>query len=212
MTRQEALAAGAGHYAGKRCRRHPELNGLRRTKGGNCPACVTTNKLRWQLDHPDEHRKRMRVRKRLARAADPDRYRERRRSRRNNPEFRERQRQRKSEPRYLAQRRERYLTDKGQRKARAAKRRATKVQAVPVGADVRAIDCAYAKLAARAQRLGLTVDHIVPLQPCRVCKRRGAHAPGNWQLLTQSMNSRKGNRCQRCARRDMLSRALPGEL
>lgn len=212
MTRQEAIAAGATRYTGKRCTRHPELQGARRTKGGHCPSCVTNNKLRWQDTHPEEHRKRRRIRKRLARAADPERYRARSRARRNNPEFRERQRIRKSNPRYLEQRRKRYLTDDGQRKARAAERRSMKAKAIPSDADARAIDRAYAQLKGRAQRLGLTVDHIVPLRPCRVCKRQGEHHPLNWQLLTKTMNSRKGNRCQRCARRDMLSRALPEEL
>ncbi len=44
---------------------------------------------------------------------------------------------------------------------------------------------------ARAQQLGLTVDHVVPLQGLKVS---GLHCLANLQLLTQSENSAKGNR------------------
>jgi hypothetical protein len=61
-----------------------------------------------------------------------------------------------------------------------------------------AIDRAFAALSQKAKRLGMVIDHVVPMTGCRVCGERGAHEPGNWQLLTASENSAKGNRCRAC--------------
>jgi hypothetical protein len=40
MTRKEAIAVGAMFYTGKVCKHHPEENGRRRLKSGNCHACI----------------------------------------------------------------------------------------------------------------------------------------------------------------------------
>jgi hypothetical protein len=40
MTRKEAIERGSMFYTGKVCNRHPELNGERRLKSGNCHLCV----------------------------------------------------------------------------------------------------------------------------------------------------------------------------
>lgn len=80
--------------------------------------------------------------------------------------------------------------------ARNATRRARKRSAT-VDEDAQR---AWARLRRRAKRLGLVVDHIVPLAPCRVCGTQGAHASHNFQLLTPTENTRKGNRCMDCFR------------
>ena len=51
---------------------------------------------------------------------------------------------------------------------------------------------------AEAKRQGLSVDHIIPLRPCRGCGRKGTHEPSNLQLLSRPDNSSKGQRCQEC--------------
>jgi hypothetical protein len=112
---------------------------------------------------------------------------------------------------YLARRREQYETDGGRRKARIAKRRAVKLAAIPAGAEVTEIDRAWAKLSRKAKALGLTIDHVTPLRPCRVCHAKGEHHPRNWQLLTARDNTSKGNRCLRCWKRVVLSLALPSD-
>lgn len=64
--------------------------------------------------------------------------------------------------------------------------------------DVLAIRRAYQALKAKARRLGLTVDHIIPIAGCRVCGAKGMHEPSNFQMLTGEENAAKGNRCPSC--------------
>ena len=71
--------------------------------------------------------------------------------------------------------------------ARESKRRADKVRATPVWADLQKIAAFYAE----AKRLSLTVDHIVPLNSDLVC---GLHVEHNLQLLTKPENCSKNNR------------------
>lgn len=79
--------------------------------------------------------------------------------------------------------------------ARNASRRARLKAATGDGEKIR---LRFARLTRRARRLRMTVDHIVPLAGCRVCGAKGDHEPSNWQLLTSSDNSRKGDRCHEC--------------
>jgi len=71
-----------------------------------------------------------------------------------------------------------------------------KLQSIPpwlTDEDRAAMDVMYDM----AQALGLTVDHILPLKPCK-CGRFGFHEPENLQLLTKAENSSKHNRCMPC--------------
>lgn len=75
----------------------------------------------------------------------------------------------------------------GKSAAFAAKVRATAMGAMPAWADLKAIESKYAE----AARLGLEVDHVVPLKGKQVC---GLHVEGNLVLLTKLENQKKGNR------------------
>lgn len=100
--------------------------------------------------------------------------------------------QRRKVKKWRAANREQYLAGA---KARTQRARA-RLKAATVG-DVTRL---FRALKRRAKRLGLTVDHIIPLAGCRVCGSRGSHEPGNWQMITGNENSSKGNRCNVCWR------------
>lgn len=74
----------------------------------------------------------------------------------------------------------------GKVNADTARRRASKLKATPQWADKSIIKNIYIQ----ASILGLTVDHIVPLQGEIVC---GLHCEDNMQLLSLSENSSKCN-------------------
>jgi hypothetical protein len=75
----------------------------------------------------------------------------------------------------------------GKATAFAAKARATSMGAMPAWADPKAIEAVYVE----AARLGLEVDHVIPLKGKQVC---GLHIEGNLVLLTKLENLKKGNR------------------
>lgn len=72
-------------------------------------------------------------------------------------------------------------------------RRAAKLQATPVWADLEAMKLFYAESIKLSEKTGIThhVDHIVPLQNELVC---GLHNQFNLQILTATENISKGNR------------------
>jgi hypothetical protein len=78
---------------------------------------------------------------------------------------------------------------------------------------------AWRKLRREAKALGMSIDHRVPLKPCKRCGARGKHEPANWAMLPPELNSRKSNLCMDCFMsllgrpiivwtRDMLSKSL----
>ncbi len=67
-----------------------------------------------------------------------------------------------------------------------AKRKAAKLRATPLWADMKAIGVVYQE----AAKKGLHVDHVLPLQGETVS---GLHVANNLQLLTKAENSAKGN-------------------
>lgn len=81
------------------------------------------------------------------------------------------------------------LTEKisGKSAAKAAKRRAAKLQATPAWADLEEIKNVYLE----AQYFDMHVDHIIPLQGENVC---GLHVWDNLQLLPAVENIKKGNK------------------
>lgn len=75
----------------------------------------------------------------------------------------------------------------GKANAIKAKARTTAMGALPAWADLKAIEAKYAE----AERLGMVVDHVLPLKGKQVC---GLHVAGNLRLLTKLENQQKGNR------------------
>ena len=121
------------------------------------------------------------------------------------PEVRAWKNARMRTPEGRAKRRERQRTSevwKANAKAYEAAKRARERNTI-VG-DTREINRAFKALSRKAKRLGLTVDHVIPLSPCRVCGEQGTHSPDNWALLTLEANSAKGNRCDTCIMRPVV--------
>jgi len=88
------------------------------------------------------------------------------------------------------------LRNPAHRRAKAAERRAMKLQRTPAwltADDFAAIKAIYAEAAEKTAATGLCwhVDHIVPLLGKNVS---GLHVPWNLQVISGSENMRKGNR------------------
>ena len=104
----------------------------------------------------------------------------------------EREREYRDTDDYREYRRERHRSSavrKGNKAAYEIRRR----NSYRIGADVEAINRAYGELAIEAQKLGKHIDHKDPIAGCRVCGVVGVHSPENWQLLSPSDNSAKGD-------------------
>lgn len=84
----------------------------------------------------------------------------------------------------------------GKANALKAKARATAMGALPAWADLKAIEAIYAE----AARLGLVVDHVIPLVGKDELGKKGQrvvcglHVPANLVLLTKLENLKKGCR------------------
>lgn len=166
-------------YIGKVCDSHPDLMGERWAASRQCIGCK-----RERQQTPE--------------------YVEQRRLYRQTEEYRSRSRQRTTTPEYREHRRvyncrqERRDRTRDYGAAKEAARRARKRNAI-IG-DVAEISRAWIQLKRKAKRLGMSVDHIIPIAGCRICGAKGLHEPSNFQLLTLTDNSSKGDRCLDCWR------------
>jgi hypothetical protein len=79
--------------------------------------------------------------------------------------------------------------------ARSAARRARQRTATGDSAATRR---AWIAMRREGKRLGMSIDHRVPIAGCKRCKRRGTHQSSNWALLPPALNSRKSNLCMDC--------------
>lgn len=166
-------------YIGMSCDKHPELKG-QRASNGQCAECrrdslvVARQKRAFKakesrfylgkicMVHPELTGKRYTATGRCPLCSRATTYKAREKSK-LNPEWRRKQ------------------------MLRARAQRKTQRRHMPPWADIRKILAVYAE----ARRLGLTVDHIVPLLGENVC---GLHVHYNLRTVTRSVNSAKGNR------------------
>jgi 5-methylcytosine-specific restriction endonuclease McrA len=189
-------------YFGKVCEKHPELSGERRLCNRSCVACsreAVQERQRKKREAGDEQFLEMvRRHKRDSYYRDHDKSKD--LGKKNTAAYRERH------PEYLEREAERLKRlrverpDAFQRYDRTKYERhyAKIVQRVrlrdvalkmrtPTWANREAIDAIYAE----AQRMNMTVDHIVPLRGKTVS---GLHVEHNLQLLSREENARKSNR------------------
>lgn len=196
------LSESPTRYFGKVCEKHPELSGERRLANRSCVACSREKVQERQRKKREEGDAQfLEMRRRHVRDSyyrDHDRSKERQRRnvaayRERHPEALEREAERLKQ--YCADNPERfkqYDQTKYQRHyakivQRVRLRELALQQRTPTWANREAIDAIYAE----AQRMNMTVDHIVPLRGKTVS---GLHVESNLQLLTREENARKGNR------------------
>lgn len=88
------------------------------------------------------------------------------------------------------------LNNKGKINSYGSKRRATKLNATPLFANLIEIEKIYAKSAKmRSNGIPVEVDHIIPLIGKNVC---GLHVHWNLQIIDKTENRRKGNKLIYC--------------
>jgi len=196
------LSESPTRYFGKVCEKHPELNGERRLANRSCVACSREKVQERQRKKREEGDAQfLEMRRRHVRDSY---YRDHEKSkelgkknasayRKRHPEALEREAERlrlyrASDP----DRFKRYDQTKYQRHyakivQRVRLRELALEQRTPTWANREAIDAIYAE----AQRMNMTVDHIVPLRGKTVS---GLHVESNLQLLTREENARKSNR------------------
>jgi hypothetical protein len=117
--------------------------------------------------------------------------------------MREQQDEYRSTPEGQAYRRKRFSMSEVYKRNAAASWAARRARQRNATGDSAATRRAFAELSREAKRLGLVIDHVVPLAGCRVCGERGAHEPSNWAMLPDSVNASKGNRCMSCYMGDL---------
>ena len=167
------------YYNGKRCKRGHIAE--RYVSGGECVVCGLERSRRLCALNPEKYREQAAAAMRRRRKANPEKYRAYQAAYRSTNKEKYRQ----------------YHRAWGQRhpdKVReiSARKRAQKLCATPLWLTKMQRD-EIKVFYSEAARLGLVVDHIVPLRGRNVC---GLHIPWNLQLLTQRENSRKHNKVE----------------
>jgi len=91
-----------------------------------------------------------------------------------------------------------YINNKNKSFAKAAKRRANKLQAMPIWANKKYISLWFKFAKIESERTGrkVHVDHIIPLKGILVC---GLHCEDNLQLLFAKENISKSNKLLPCS-------------
>lgn len=189
-------------YFGKVCEKHPELGGERRLSNRSCVACsreAVHERQRKKREEGDEQFLEM-IRKHKRDSYYRDHKASKNRTKKNAATFRERhpeylercqemlkQRRAQDPDRFKQYEQTKYQRHYAKIVQRVRLRDAALKTRTPTWANREAIDAIYAE----AQRMNMTVDHIVPLRGKTVS---GLHVEYNLQLLSREENARKGNR------------------
>jgi 5-methylcytosine-specific restriction endonuclease McrA len=136
-----------------------------------------------QKEYYEKNKERIIERVLAKRRANLEEYREYNRTYQRAYKERNRERVRENDRKWAVKRR---LEGRSKKNAQVAARKARKLRATPLWADIREIERFYQDCPP-----GMQVDHIVPLQGKTVC---GLHVEYNLQYLTRSENAAKGNR------------------
>ena len=189
----EAKAQGLSRYfTGKECPRGHIAERFVSTRA--CTACARDRKHLWNATNPDK----VNAQKRAYTKANTDQV----KAWKSASQKRNRASANARNRRYAATHREELAlknkaweaANPGKVLARAAKRRAATLRAMPKWADKEKIEKVYA-LAARFRSLGCDfhVDHVIPLQGRNVC---GLHVHNNLEIIEASKNRSKSNQLQ----------------
>jgi len=189
-------------YFGKVCLKHPELEGERRSSNRSCVACsreAVHERQRKKREEGDEQFLEMR-RRHVRESYYRDHEKSKELTRKNAASFRKRhpdyvercqemlkQRRAQDPNRFRQYEQTKYQRHYAKIVQRVRLRDVALRMRTPTWANREAIDAIYAE----AQRMNMTVDHIVPLRGKTVS---GLHVECNLQLLTHEQNARKGNR------------------
>lgn len=200
-TRQEAIALGLPTCYGSPCKKHPELEGLRRVSGA-CVACAKENLRKSRASNPE--RTKTQARKDAEKIRQKPEWVEKKRARDAAYRKANRNQCRAVITAWSAKNPEKVKqyaakikrTHKGKVNAATAKRRYAKLQRTPAwltSDDYWMIEEAYKLAAMRTTAFGFPwhVDHVLPLQGKHVS---GLHVPSNLQVIPGTENIRKGNR------------------
>ena len=199
-TRQEAKALGLPTCCGSLCKKHPQLEGLRRVSGA-CVECAKEILRRSRLANPE--RTKAQARKDAAKAQQKPELVEKKRA--SDAAYRKNNREKflagiaawsKRNPEKVKQyAKDTKLKNKGRVNAGTVARRLAKLNRTPAWLtpdEKWMIEQAYELAALRTKMFGFAwhVDHVIPLQGKLVS---GLHVPKNLQVIPGVENVRKAN-------------------